>query len=799
MLEPRLEQLALAAAQRRVSGSASVSGNGPSQADDSSDEVGAEEQAVYAQGVAPEEQKRHVTVGTIPPPLSLTGSAPRPTGEDHTRPCRRLGVNRPRMVSPGDVDYDAKVAQYGDLFNVIGDLAAAGCGVIRQPEGVDPIWGYVFPYEAEDPTDDAATAARKAMLRADAVIPPPADLYARLVADYYLAFAPFGLAVVACALAGVRIIPTVFTYGGGWRPTDEGVVDPANGSDGQPNLKKINAHLSSAQSVRHQARAVIVTEAGWDEFYWAETQIEPMLMTYQTVTPDALAYHQFALLIRPGDDDEYADEVARRKQLAVAAFGQAFGEFLALIRPLIEGITGQPLGATIPYVECGNEMDVCWKKAAPDGTNTADTDGAAEYGRFHFLVASSVAQGWTDARFMAAGLASYAARISPEDGTDEWLTRLDWLHHACGPYLQQIGGRFEVYAEAVETRRSGGSKALLSWLTSTTHDFRYSAFDWANTCAAAGWFWPPEPPDTVLGHDRLLHAVSFHYYHHYNQMGSKKEVGYCSDDIFAAECGEFIEQVVRPLTTDFGIELAWAIPELGFPAAEPADTAITPAHDAAWYAGTDERFQAGMLARRVLIGIGSGAEFVAWHTIESSVATTRWTSFSAMGLRRDVKRRGDPAFTVDEDASRRSSWLTFRRLSWLLSRANAVSVATRGAGSLVVRLDSSAGFLLGTERWRTAAVAWRDQMESGTNTVGVGNQIAADFLRLSLTADVVRDPKRVDANGFVANELPIWNWPGWDSVPVRAQPPGAEWYLLADVEPASLTFPVPVLVFGSKK
>lgn len=333
-----------------------------------------------------------------------------PQGEVGGRACRQLGVNRPRLIGPLNGDR-TKADMYGEMFEVIDDLAALGCGLIRQPEGTDPIWANLFPYvEGSD------------VKIAEAVIPPPAEIYERLSADGYAAFHDFGHAVIFCTAAGIRLIPTVFTYGGG------GESDRAE----ETLAKEEWDHLvylreNGYAPARHQSEYLFVSLAGWDPFYYDSSEIgssgNVMCASLGLgATPAVQTYHRYVLLIRSGSSDEFAEEVDRRKELAVTAFAQALGEYLARLEDALRGYWRGSLASVVPYLECGNEMDKHWLKS--DELEA----GAYEYGRFHFLVAASVASAWPSAAIhgrrlgalwrrrgvaQSAGMALYGVRPVP--------------------------------------------------------------------------------------------------------------------------------------------------------------------------------------------------------------------------------------------------------------------------------------------------------------------------------------------------------------------------------------------------
>lgn len=286
-----------------------------------------------------------------------------------------LGVNELNLFDLTDTTSDVDdVDQYNWWFPVFLDACKLNVGHLRHFRQFDVDWLHLFssgnPDEAEP-------------------IYSPQDLYLALIADNGDGWGPFGrlqerlgmLLLVSC-LAGIQVVPTLFTYGGSNNLLDS--LTP-----------EVRSSITNGRP-RNQPTPLVPCSNGWAAFYHD--------FEAESHGADERTYQQYALNVNStAEASPYMAEAARRKALGIAAYGLAIGEFLAVWRDALLG-AGIEIRDVVPYVECGNEMVsfLC-------GT---------EYGKFMSLLAGPIrfAMGADCVRFRAAEVASWVNEDSRGSG-----------------------------------------------------------------------------------------------------------------------------------------------------------------------------------------------------------------------------------------------------------------------------------------------------------------------------------------------------------------------------------------------
>ncbi len=678
--------------------------------------------------------------------------------EEAVRPLSTLGLNRGRWVFPG-LASDTEQRNYGWFWNVLIDAARAGCGFVRHVESGDLLWAELFPVGDDDDAEAGQAGA----------IPDPLALQAKLLEPF--ALARFTALVLVAQQLGVQVIPTLFTLGGGTRHTRAGlgVRDPATGLVDDDEDEGVYA-LAQDKAASHEGRPLLPTPCGWSDFYWDSDKVGEKWPDAETE-----AYHKLALSLVQWDDGPYSEECVRRKALAVAAYGDATGQFLARLDDALSACVGGRLRDVVPYLEAGNEMDTCWLvgSGGEAGDNaeeaTALSRGAKQYARFHLLVAAPLRLHWPDARFRAGGLASDVA-------PGKWAAQRRWLAGAVTEHAFDLEGFYEGVQDNLDCLRETG----FDWVSCTTLKSEYDdnlSFtdvhtDWLYllTCHAAGYYWPPAEARVDIDWRRCVHQVGLHWYHYWDDCGGDfLPVGTLLDRM-----QRFRDDVVTPAGAA-GLSLSRQVGEVGTPS-EALPPALAPDCGSEDPEGlhsnslVSQRWQAGMVARDLLAFVAAGCERASWHTFMSGIAnslatekTQGWTGFSTMGLRQDTYP-GDPAeFVAETMAFRRASWFTYRRVAWLLSHARSVEVVDRPEVSCAtVRVVARRGFLVGTRSWPNAWIAWVDQdapFREYWGRVGGGREAVMVPLVPLVTVDP-SSPEPLD--GFPSGEHVDWEWPGWE-------------------------------------
>jgi len=660
--------------------------------------------------------------------------------ESRTGPEPRLGVNHlPMFHERGD--------EYGGWDEILSDIHRTGAGSIRHIARGDLTWAALFGD----------------IKHGDTTVPEPTEIYDWLtqsksnLGDYARLQLRFGQVVWMCAAAGVQIVPTLFTlsestrYLNDIRLTDDHVYDILNGVAASLAKQKTVVLLSSAME-------------GWSEFYWDFAS--EFSGSISTGTSNEVTYQQYVLNVCSENQGSfYMQEAARRKALAVAAYATAVGEYLATLATSFQ-MAGLSLEDTIPWLECGNEMEACWH--------------AEEYGLFMALLAGPVRHAWSDARFRASELASW---VGADEGFD---TKLQWLEDAIVDGLEPEVDRWREVQE----------DCALFHLPC-----RHPS--WINSCDLAGFYWPPFPS---TGQDwlstnpaNLVHQLGFHWYHQDENAGA----GYQGEGQLYSDA-KAMQELVSDLSGQRGYTLTWSVSEVGFQAINNPDGMIDDPRERPaqpyYREATSPEFQAGELLRRLLLlhAMDNGPQVVCWHNFMSLVKSTadpqKWNLFTAHGLRNDV--HDDASFERDVDAWRRPSWFSFRRLVWLLGQATSAEVLHNKDDVTVVRLESDSGFLwpldpdfgdTGTidpaasselyQPRRYAYLAWMDQSPRSSKRwyLNLWDAATSGYRLLSIVPKVTPStatPAVTDENGFASGESVDWHWSGWDWPLIKTEASG---------------------------
>ncbi|RME23602.1 MAG: hypothetical protein D6798_13210 [Deltaproteobacteria bacterium] len=713
-------------------------------------------------------------------------------------PVAFMGINKgpyqaesDHRTVPGCTKDDPVACQYGWWYQQVCDVAAARGSVIRQFDNCDLTWQWLQPVEALDP------------------IPPPADLYALMTDEAPAVFWRFNLMVLSCLRYGTRIIPTLFTLDGGSDlNAQQSYFDPAGVLKSTTTVIKRSTNPDARYiDVRYASpnRGVIIPwGAGWDPFYWdpeAEGKY-PAIGASPTGESDYVDEHkedvashdlwfqQFCLNVMPptyaagGRYRAYWQEAARRKALAVAAFGLAIGEHLALWDRVLAGF-GMSITDVVPYLELGNEMTADWLEGLPwpEG-GYLDTTGldvppdpalyphdefpwgynyafnsALEAGYFMALLAAAAWTRCPKLRFSAPGIAS------GQPGKELFEDRVQWHRLAIVTGMQRAlrdWGDVQAVRAVVD---AGFDRGALD-------DSAADALAWLDTADQADFhLWPP-PLDEGLPDIRcLMHHVNFHWFHFANRFEGDERPEFYEGEARLLESIDYLKRTLLSLDIDnHHLSLTFALHPGGFPAVQPT----TPVEHVSWSSFASPLFQAGMLVRMLATCRAGGAEIVSWHThiagIQPAAGDSSWTLFTAMGVRDDVVGGTDIAeFIASRDALRRPAWLAFRRLASLLQRADSLSLHRLDDDGFVVELVSSAGFTLpperpdlslpGARRFKRVFIAWIDQVSDREDAVFTLQGADPSWQRLSL-APAVTDPASVTEGpcGYPSGEGIDWEW-----------------------------------------
>jgi hypothetical protein len=740
-----------------------------------------------------------VVIGAVNVARLVTASSTRLPGEEAVTPCKYLGVNNCHLYSPGD----DKSSIFGGPWDIMADIAAAGGGCLRHLNARDLDWAALYPGQAIN-TDSVhhTTAADQAR----AVIPEPTVIHSRMV-DHgrFTDLSRFTAIFLAAGMGGIRLIPTLFTHGGGTRVNDPDRTGLVVGTGERTDLY-VRA-LNDRGVPPFEVRALLAGTSGWHAFYW---QHEAVGFDPEDINDER--YQRFAVNIyafgqHDYDMGTYNKECARRKSLGIAAYGTAIGEYAAMLEAISQALWAQPITSVIPYFECGNEMETLWLKhnngacpgdfthledfadpltGAPYTVADVQADGARQYGVFLALLTAPIALACPSARFATASLASAVAEGA-------WAESVAWLAKSIRTGLVEMLDFFHGVWSSLSCVAAEGALADRCFSVGGSPPQRGVYYWWLRTCTAAGFFFPTAAGRVTLSASQVVHCVGFHWYHSWDD-GLLGDTGYVPQARLLDTCESFESDVVDYLSRAEGLSLAWMVTEVGFPASpiptklqlnselealsvsrlDPCSQIARAARQEIhhWFDDTSPLLQAAMLVRNFLSMLSAGASILLWHPHISSIAedvdsasASGWTLFSTMGLRVDSSAN-PAAFDRAAEAWRRPSWYTFRRLVWLARRTASVRVLVRSELFLLVRLTAETSYRIVVEgesrTYSYAYVAWLDQEASGTQrfTLGVPG---ADYARLSLVPDVWRPAAPlVDENGYAAGDLPDWEWTGWE-------------------------------------
>ncbi len=418
-------------------------------------------------------------------------------------------------------------------------------------------------------------------------------------------------------------------------------------------------------------------------------------------------------------------QCALRKGLGVAAYAVAVGEYLATLDRAFSSC--QHLGGSvtdvIPRVDLANEMDSFSYNVDPPPNG--DEEGTIyEMGRFAALLAGPITDQGLGIRFRMFDLFGF---------TEDEVVRpkLTWLKYCI---TVGMGAETERWARLYGCYQTDAP----DWLVATLADLaqklslgEVSEDDYWWVCAMydTGFVWPRSHGHSSTA---LVHHVGFHFFRSVTKVGPRTDYGPApdsdegeryKDEQAIGELAELMVAVVVNPLREARYDMAWSIGAMCFPALAPdpidgdryfADEA--PEDPKADVIPTNPEYQAGFLARRVLYAkaLPDGPDMVTWYTFMATIAKgdeirdddETWGLYTATGLRNEVygavpggqqTARIDDVTTVAEfsyndDAFRRSSWYTLRRVAWLLQRAERVEFLYQNDHRYVLRLTATHSF-----------------------------------------------------------------------------------------------------------
>ena len=623
----------------------------------------------------------------------------------------RMSVNEAKLFPPSTDGGGT----YGDVFEAMEDMARVKAGLTRALQSFDLTWSALMP---------------------TGTIPRPRQIVDALCEDDFLAFGHFTVLAIAWWLGGakVAVVPRLFA-----------------------------SAFNNTQY--NNVVGLEVNDEGWDDWYWWFTTPGVAFPPSE----DFLFQRYAVTVLWERWPDAYQQECARRKALAVAAFGTAVGAYLDLLQRVFTDFLRMNIQTFIPILECGNEME--YQEWGKKGTARI----GEEYGRFHALLAGPIrlVNGW--ARFRVAELLGTTKLVPDNPLAPSFSDRVAWLERVLNVGVEGEVQRWTDYYR--EFTRPGTD-----------------ASRWHQTCVEAGFSWPPSSWPPLLPSSReLAHEVGLHWYHE-NEIG----IGYETDHALWSCIQELGELLSGELAS---WRLTWSASEVGFMAESDPDGTVLVNAQAPASSSTSRPppgkwgFQAGELVRRMLLLRAAGAERVGWHTRmagkvgASTGSSIWWDQFSAHGLRNDLRYHpaSDGGFVRGLDAWRRPSWYSYRRLVWLFSQAKSTEVLAcdEKTGLIVVRLVARSRFSLPEDGGYTipsrgaqvingelvlspsyhyAYVAWVDQGGGTATDIWLIDRNDRGFQQTSLVPQVPgadSRPGAVDDLGYPTGDDPDWSWPGW--------------------------------------
>ncbi len=673
-------------------------------------------------------------------------------------PHPRLGINKGRYHVEGFGSGDDSCAtltldacRYGWFYQALCDVAAAGGSIVRQFEGGDLVWNWMF--ESGDRRKE---------------IPEPVALYRLLTDDAGTTFEAFNLMMVACLLHGTRLQPTVFTLGGGSKLNDNMAE-----TDAFPDTEHdLGVTFSQVRSVAPTAGVILPAAGGWAAYYWDEGRVGVGAEGTAATAQSKRAFERYCLHVLSHDTDvtdPYMLECARRKSLALVAFGAGLGEHLALWDRVLAGF-GLCVTEVVPYVELGNEMSVFWRTGEAGG---APFDNSArELACFITSLAGPMAQACPKLRFSAPGIAAWG----PSDPA-VWQRRVDWFRRV---FTLGLGSELD-HLNLVQERRAMDEDDLGDAVDATIWDGTHpEQAAWLETCEASGLcIWPPAVDEGGLDPRHWLHHVNMHWFHSSDREGLEPIDEYATEGRMLADITYLKDRLLTCVVGNRTLTLSWALHPGGFPSAQPTRPGSPRDDDASgsttythWSSVASPLFQAGMVVRILLASLSQGAEIASWHTHMAGIVRpggTGWSIYATMGVRTDIIAGPPDSFRAAQDAFRRPAWYTFRRLSALLAGDVMVRmVHADDDGFMLVRLDSVAGFSgtapelgAGAGLYESAWVAWLDQTSpSPSRRFTLRSATPTHSTRLSLAPSVVAPALApgADGCGYADGGIVTWRW-----------------------------------------
>ncbi|MFH1463220.1 MAG: hypothetical protein ABIO70_02430 [Pseudomonadota bacterium] len=671
-----------------------------------------------------------------------------PSPEDRVQPNAKLGMRNPLLMLPEETPFGpasgsspgkVSTTMYGSMWQMMRDMSLAGLSIASHSHTGDLAWFILAAMREEDSDHDQ--------------IPKPNDLIEQLTEEDFFAFRGFTLFVLCCHLYGMKGVPVLWDYGGGSRFNLMDVTADCR-QHGDPLWATVKRAEVNAQRPAHQHKATLVSEEGWDPWYWVHTK-ERAERRHAT----GVLFQRWAVNVWCSEDEsDYMQECARRKSLGVAAYGVAIGRYFAALDAALRSCLDVCLTDCIPYVDCCNELDSIWAidvEAYRDGTwdGTGNADIVYELGRLLALLAGGVRQEFGAMRFRTPDLFGCTKEIP-------WEARCTWLRQSLEyGFIAEVSRwtrLWRVLGAAASSGDTTSTEEIGAWLQEEgSYQVEVALvkgwltpddFEWYLTMQQGGgedaFFWPLRGGWTVRD---LVHQVGFHFFPSLtHQTSPEGEIRTIDDEDVTPGVGEFYgdelviedranvlnSHCIAPLRA-LNFELNWSLFAMCHPATRPEEPAVL---GDSWFEGTNPAYQAGILARRVLYtrAMRYQPDMVLWYTVMADVITAdpnerlhqarteTWGLYTATGYRNDVvyptSRRSSlddeflggyrvsprpsvprtsplAPFSQAEHAWRRRSWFTLRRLVWLLARTQTVEAIYKNSlkSEVVLRLVAESG------------------------------------------------------------------------------------------------------------